>query len=126
MRLATELGYGLNAFRGRGTMTPFLGMRRGVGERDLRFGVEATRSGSAPLAAAGDFASVDPNQPAAHGRIVAVRADSPGSTTPVRLVTVENGWSVPRTADPGRPGIAVTRADETMLRAVAVFVGCAV
>ena len=53
---------GLNAFRGRGTMTPILGTRLGAGGRDLhlgggwrlgdalRFGVEATRSGPAALA----------------------------------------------------------------------------
>ena len=31
----------------------------------------------ASLAAAGDFAYVDPDEPAAHGRIVAVWADGP-------------------------------------------------
>ena len=36
MRLAAELGYDLNAFRGLGTMTPFLGTRSGAGGRDLR------------------------------------------------------------------------------------------
>ena len=63
MRLAAESGYGLNAFRGRGTMTLFLGTRSGAGGRDLRLGVswtlgealrlgvEATRSGSAPVSA---------------------------------------------------------------------------
>ena len=63
MRLVAELGYGLNAFRGRGTMTLFFGTRSGAGGRDLRlgvgwtlgealhFGVEATRSGSASVSA---------------------------------------------------------------------------
>ena len=84
----------------------------------LRFGVEATRSGSAPmpaghrvfspetfvgrvggdalapLAAAGDFACADPNEPATHGRIVEVRADGPGSATRVRQMAVESGRSV--------------------------------
>ena len=46
----------------------------------------------APLAATGDFARVDPDEPAASRQ----------------------------------PGIAVTRAGETMMRAVAVFVGRAV
>ena len=34
-----------------------------------------------------------------------------------------DGRRVLRAADPGRPDIAVTRAGETMMRAVAVFVG---
>ena len=42
------------------------------------------------------------------------------------LLGVENGRSVLRAANPDRIGIALTRADETMLRAVAVFVGRAV
>ena len=41
-------------------------------------------------------------------------------------MTVENGRSVPRAANLDRPGIAVTGADETMIRAVVVFVGRAV
>ena len=45
----------------------------------------------------------------------------------VRLMAVESGRSVPRAADLGRPDIEVrTRVDETMMRAVAVFVGRAV
>ena len=35
----------------------------------------------APIAATRDFAYVDPDEPAAHGRIVAVRAHGPGSAT---------------------------------------------
>ena len=38
-------------------------------------------------------------------------------------MAVENGRNVPRAANLDRPGIAVTRAGETMMRAVAVFVG---
>ena len=64
----------------------------------------------APLAAAGDFAYIDPDEPAAHGRIVAVRADGPGSATPVRLMAVESGRSVLRAANPGQPDMEVTRA----------------
>ena len=88
--------------------------------RALRLG------GLAPLAAVGGFASVDSDEPAAHGRIVALRADGPGSATLVRLMAVESGRSVPRAANPGRLDIAVTRAGETMMCAVAVFLGRAV
>ena len=47
----------------------------------------------APIVAAGDCAYVDPDEPAAHGRIVAVRADGPGGATLVRLLAVESGRS---------------------------------
>ena len=79
-----------------------------------------------PLAATCDFACVDPDKPVARGRIVAVRADGPGSATRVRLMAVEADRSVRRLANPGRPNMEVTRANETMMRAVAVFVGRAV
>ena len=78
------------------------------------------------VAAAGDIASVGSDEPAAHGRIVAVRADGPGSATLVQRMAVESGRSVPRAANPGRPDMEVTRADETMMRAVGAFVGRAV
>ena len=90
------------------TTTPILGTCRGAGGRNLRvgvdwslgealrFGVEATRSGSALLAAGGDFAHIEPDEPVALGRIVAVRADGPGSATLVRLMAVESGRSVLR------------------------------
>ena len=41
-------------------------------------------------------------------------------------MAVESARRVPRAADPGRPGMEATRANETMMRAVAVFVGRAV
>ena len=48
----------------------------------------------APLAAAGDFASVGPDESAAHGRIVVMRADGPDNATRVRLMAVESGRGV--------------------------------
>ena len=60
---------------------------------------------------------------AAHGRIAAVRAVGPVSVTLVRPMAVESGRSVPRAGEPRRPGISVTRTNETMMRVVAVFVG---
>ncbi|MCY4431508.1 MAG: hypothetical protein OXC11_14105 [Rhodospirillales bacterium] len=62
----------------------------------------------------------------AHGRIVAVWADGPGSATLVRRMAVESGRRVLRAANPGRPDMEVTRATETMIRVVVVFVGRAV
>ena len=62
----------------------------------------------------------------AHGRIVAARAGDPGSATRERLMAIENGRSVPRAANPGRRDMEVPRANETMIRTAAVFVGRAV
>lgn len=59
----------------------------------------------------------------AHGRIVAARADGLGCATPVRRMAVEGGRCVPRAVNPDFPDIAVPCANETMLRAVVVFVG---
>ena len=80
----------------------------------------------APLSAAGSFAYVDPEEPAAHSRIAAVRADSTGSATLVRLMAVEGGWSVLRAASASQSDMEVIRAKETMIRAGVVFVGRAV
>jgi len=57
----------------------------------------------APLAAAGEFAYVDPDEPAAHGWMVAVRAGGPGSTTRVRRIAVGSARSVLCAADPAGP-----------------------
>ena len=84
------------------------------------------RRGPAPLAAAGDFADVGPGEPVAYGRIVAVRADRRGRATLVRLMAVESYRSLPRAVNPGPPDMEVTRARETMIRGVVVFVGRAV
>ena len=52
-----------------------------------------------------------------------VRAGGSGSATLVRRMAVESGGSVLRAVNPGRPGMAMTCADEMMMRAVGVFVG---
>ena len=44
----------------------------------------------APHAAAGGFAYVDLDEPAVHGRIVAVRAAGPGNATLIRRLVVED------------------------------------
>ncbi|MDE0380739.1 MAG: hypothetical protein OXI20_15990, partial [Rhodospirillales bacterium] len=77
-------------------------------------------------AEAGDFAYIDPDEPAAYRWMVAMWADGPGSATLARLIAVESGRSVLRAANPSFPDIAVIRVGEMMMRAVAVFVGPAV
>ena len=109
-----------------------------IGAKDVRswfVGIEATHrtstgralaGGDGVVPAAGDFASVETDEPAAHGWMVAVRADGPGSATRVRRMAVGSARSVPRATGPRRLDIAVTRADETVMRTVAVLVGRAV
>ena len=79
-----------------------------------------------PRPAAGGFACIEPDEPATQGWMVSVWADGPGNATRVRLMAVESARSVLRAANPGFPDIAVTSADETMMYAMAVFVGRAV
>ena len=69
---------------------------------------------------------VDPDGPAAYDHVAVVRADGLGSATLVRLMAVESGRRVLRAATRGFLDIAVTRANETMIRGVAVSVGRAV
>ena len=57
----------------------------------------------APLAAAVDFAHVEPDEPAVHDRVVAERAHGPGSAARVRRMAVESARSVPRAAPPASP-----------------------
>ena len=69
-------------------------------------GIAATHRSSAalaPLAAAGDFAYVEPDEPAARGWMVAVRADGPGSATRVRRMAVGSVRNVPRAVAPVGP-----------------------
>ena len=66
------------------------------------------------------FGKVKLGDPRLH---VAVRVVGPGSATLVRLMPVESGRSVLRAANPGRPDMELTRANETTIRAVVVFVG---
>ena len=57
----------------------------------------------APLAAGGVFAYVEPDEPAARGLVVAVRADGSGSATLVLRIAVGSARSDPRAAAPAGP-----------------------
>ena len=71
---------------------------------------------------------VDPDEPVGNGRIVVVRAYGPGrqrdAGAPARRGGRGAACSTRR--NPGRPDMEVIRANETMIRAVVVFVGQAV
>ena len=92
------------------------------------FIVRVAEDAMAPRVRAGDYVWIDPDESAADGHIVAVRADGAGRQRDagVRLMAVESARSVPRAANPGRPDMAAIRANETMIRRVAVFVARAV
>ena len=53
-------------------------------------------------------------------------ARGPGGATLVRLMAVESGRSVVPAANHSRPDMEAIRANETMIRAVVVFIGRAV
>ena len=57
---------------------------------------------------------------------MAMQVDSPGRAMLMRLMAAESGRSVLRAANPGQPDMEVTRANETMIRGVVVFLGRAV
>jgi len=81
----------------------------------------------APLVKAGDYVYIDPDEPAADGRLVAVRGgDGPGAGALVRRLAVEDGRRVLRAADPSWPDIEVTRENETMILGTAVMGGEAI
>ncbi len=77
----------------------------------------------APVLAAGDFAWIDPDEPAVDGRFVAVWENGPGSETLVRMLVVADGRRVLRGLNPGWAEIAVHGDNETMIRGTVVFVG---
>ena len=86
-------------------------------------GIAATHRASAGWALAAMSSSWPRSPPAPPSRCW--RA-VPAAATLVRLMAVESGRSVLRAAKPGRPGTEATRANETMIRSVVVFVGRAV
>ena len=79
--------------------------------------------GDGVVPAAVGFVYVDRDQQATHGRMWRCGWTVPGSATLVRPMAVESGRSVLRAANPGRPGMEATRANETTIRAVVSFVG---
>ena len=73
------------------------------------FIVRAGDDGAAPRVASGEYAWVDPDEPAEHGRLVALWEDGEDSATLVRLLVVEDGRRILRALDEGWPEIEVTR-----------------
>ena len=87
------------------------------------FIVRIAEDAMAPRVRAGDYVWVDPDEPAAHGRLVAVRDPGRGGETVVRLLVERDGRRILRTLDECCPERTVDADNETDIRGVVVFVG---
>ena len=87
---------------------------------DETFVVRVADDGMAPRIAVGDFAWVDPHEPAVHGSVVLFGA----GVGVVRLLKADAGRRVPVAVDRDiRPDIVLDADNETGLRGVVRFVG---
>jgi len=77
----------------------------------------------APRVRAGDYVWVDPDEPAADGRFVAVRDPGRGGETVVRRLVERDGRRFLRALDARVPERSVDAGNETDIRGVVVFVG---
>ena len=77
----------------------------------------------APRVRAGDYVWIDPDEPAADGRLVAVRDPDRGGETVVRLLVERDGRRTLRALDERCPERTVDASNETDIRGVVVFVG---
>ena len=77
----------------------------------------------APRVRAGDYVWIDPDEPAADGRLVAVRDPARGGETVVRRLVERDGRRTLRALDERCPERTVDAGNETDIRGVVVFVG---
>ena len=87
------------------------------------FIVRVADDAMAPRVRAGDYVWVDPDEPAADGRLVAVRDPDRGGETVVRLLIEHGGRRTLRALDTRVPERTVDAGNETDIRGVVVFVG---
>jgi len=87
------------------------------------FIVRVAEDAMAPRVRAGDYVWIDPDEPAADGRFVAVRDPGRGGETVVRLLVERDGRRYLRALDERCPERTVTACNETDIRGVVVFVG---
>ena len=87
------------------------------------FIVRVAEDSMAPRVRAGDYVGIDPDEPAADGRYVAVRDPGRGGETVVRLLVERDGRRILRALDERCPERAVDAGNETDIRGVVVFVG---
>ena len=87
------------------------------------FIVRIAEDAMAPRVRAGDYVWIDPDEPAADGRLVAVRDPARGGETVVRLLVERDGCRTLRALDGRCPERTVDAGNETDIRGVVVFVG---
>ena len=87
------------------------------------FVVRVAEDAMAPRVRAGDYIWIDPDEPAADGRLVAVRDPARGGETVVRLLVERDGRRTLRALDGRFPERTVDAGNETDIRGVVVFVG---
>ena len=87
------------------------------------FIVRVVEGAMAPRVRVGDYIWVDPDEPATHGRLVAVRDPGRSGETVVRLLIERDGRRVLRALDKRCPERNVDASNETDIRGVVVFVG---
>ena len=90
------------------------------------FIVHIAEDAMAPRVRAGDYVRVDPDEPATHGSVVAVRGPGRGGDTVVRLLIERDGRRIQRALDERCPERAVDAGNETEIRGVVMFVGSTV
>ena len=87
------------------------------------FIVRIAEDAMAPRVRAGDYVWIDPDEPMADGRFVAVRDSARGGETVVRLLVECDGRRTLRALDERCPERTVDAGNETDIRGVVVFVG---
>ena len=87
------------------------------------FIVRIAEDAMAPRVRAGDYVWIDPDEPMADGRFVAVRDPGRGGETVVRLLVDRDGRRILRALDERFPERTVDAGNETDIRGVVVFVG---
>ena len=87
------------------------------------FIVRIAKDAMAPRVRAGNYVWIDPDEPAADGRFVAVPDPARGGETVVRLLVERDGRRTLRTLDERCPERPIDAGNETNIRGVVVFVG---
>ena len=87
------------------------------------FIVRVTDDAMAPRVRAGDYIWIDPDEPIADGRLVAVHDPDRDGETVVRRLDEHDGRRILRALDDRCPERIVDADNETDIRGVVVFVG---
>ena len=87
------------------------------------FMVRVAEDAMAPRVGVGDYVWVDPDEPAAHGRLVTVRDPGRGEEIVVSRLIERDGRRILRALDERCPERTADAGNETDIRGVVVLVG---